>query len=170
MKRVLLSLVCVWASWNVITAHARGWRLDESRNEAPAAAATRASGTFDVKLTPLATEEAKEGASLGRMSIDKQFHGDLEGTSQGEMLTAGTPVKDSAGYVALERVSAKLQGRTGTFALQHSGLMNRGAPQLTITVVPDSGTGDLKGIAGTMMIRIHEGKHFYDFNYTINGK
>jgi hypothetical protein len=170
MKRVLLAIVCAWLCWNIVTVHASRRRFDERRKETGVSAATRASGTFDVKLTPLASEEAKEGASLGRMSIDKQFHGDLEGTSKGEMLTAGTPVKDSAGYVAIERVTAKLQGRTGSFALQHSGLMNRGAPQLTISVVPDSGTGDLKGLAGTMLIRIHEGKHFYDFNYTINGK
>ena len=143
----------------------------ESRDgKEEAVVATRASGTFDVKLAPLASEDLKDGASLGRMSIDKQFQGDLEGTSKGEMLTAGTPVKDSAGYVAIERVTGKLQGRSGSFALQHSGTMNRGAPHLTISVVPDSGTGELKGIAGTMMIRILGGKHFYDLDYTIDSK
>jgi uncharacterized protein DUF3224 len=128
---------------------------------------TRASGTFDVKLTPQATDDKAEGATLGRMSIDKQFHGDLEGTSKGEMLTAGTSVKSSAGYVAIERVSGTLHGRSGTFALQHSGTMTRGTPQLTITVVPDSGTGQLAGLAGKMTIDIADGKHFYTFEYML---
>jgi hypothetical protein len=127
---------------------------------------TRASGAFDVKLSPQATGDNAD-ASLGRMSIDKQFHGDLEGTSKGEMLSASTSVKGSAGYVAIERVSGTLHGRNGSFVLQHSGTMTRGAPQLTITVVPDSGTGQLKGIAGKMMIKIDEGKHSYDFEYSL---
>lgn len=125
---------------------------------------TRASGTFEVKLTPQTTD-----ANLGRMSIEKQFHGDLEGTSKGEMLTAGMSVKDSAGYVAIEQVSRKLQGRSGTFVLQHSGTMTRGAPRLSITVVPDSGTGQLAGLAGQMTIKITDGKHSYDFEYTLPG-
>ena len=104
---------------------------------------------------------------LGRMSIDKQFHGDLEGTSRGQMLTAGTAVTGSAGYVAIEHVSGTLHGRGGTFVLQHSGTMTRGAPQLSITVVPDSGTGELVGLAGQMAIVIADGKHSYDFEYTI---
>jgi uncharacterized protein DUF3224 len=126
-----------------------------------------ASGTFDVKLSPQPTDDKGEGTTLGRMSIDKQFHGDLEGTSKGEMLTAGTSVKGSAGYVAIERVSGTLQGRSGAFALQHSGTMARGAPQLTITVVPDSGTGQLAGLAGKMTIDITDGKHFYELEYTL---
>jgi hypothetical protein len=130
---------------------------------------TRASGTFEVKLVPQATDEGGEGATLGRMSIDKQFHGDLEATSKGEMLTAGTSVRGSAGYVAIERVSGTLHGRSGTFALQHSGTMTRGAPQLTITVVPDSGTGQLAGLAGTMAIEIADGKHSYVLEYTLGG-
>ena len=170
MKRLCLAVTCVWLCWNIAGVTYARRRVGEGRKETALAMATRASGTFDVKLSPVASEEVKEGASLGRMSIDKQFHGDLEGTSKGEMLTAGTPVKDSAGYVAIERVNGKLQGRSGSFALQHSGTMTRGAPHLTITVVPDSGTGDLKGIAGTMMIRIQGGKHFYDFDYTIDSK
>lgn len=124
--------------------------------------AMHASGGFDVKLTPQATDD-----TLGRMSSDKQFHGDLEGTSKGEMLTAGTGVKDSAGYVAMERVSGTLAGRRGTFILQHSGTMTRGAPHLTITVVPDSGTGELVGLAGKMAITIDGGKHSYEFEYTL---
>jgi hypothetical protein len=101
------------------------------------------------------------------MSIDKQFHGDLEATSKGEMLTAGTVVKGSAGYVATERVSGTLYGRSGTFILQHGGTMTRGTPQLIITVVPDSGTDQLVGLAGTMVINIESGKHSYDFAYTL---
>src|ERR1700682_2578115 len=117
-----------------------------------------AKGTFEVKLTPQAP---------GRMSIDKQFHGDLEATSKGEMLTAGTSVKGSAGYVALAQVSGALHGRTGAFVLQHSGAMTRGVPQLTVTVVPDSGTGELEGLAGKMTIDIADGKHSYEFEYTL---
>lgn len=122
-----------------------------------------ARGTFEVKLTP----QADGDAGLARMILDKQFHGDLEAASQGQMLSAGTAVQGSAGYVALERVSGSLQGRTGTFVLQHHGLMNRGTPSLTITVVPDSGTGELTGIAGTMRIEIADGRHSYDFEHTL---
>lgn len=125
----------------------------------------RASGTFEVKLAPQADEKADP--TLGRLSIDKQFQGDLEGTSKGQMLTAMTEVKGSAGYVAIERVIGKLQGRAGSFALQHSGTMTRGVPGLTITVVPDSGTDRLAGLAGKMTIRIEDGKHFYELEYTI---
>lgn len=127
----------------------------------------RASGTFEVKLSPQPMSDDVNDSTLGRMSIDKQFHGDLEATSEGEMLTAMTDVKGSAGYVALERVSGTLHGRSGTFVLQHSGTMNRGAAQLTITVVPDSGTGQLVGLAGKMAIQIAEGRHSYDFEYTL---
>jgi hypothetical protein len=129
---------------------------------------TRAGGTFDVKLNPLSAYNADD-TTAGRLSIDKQFHGDLEGTSKGEMLSVVTSVKGSAGYVALERVTGTLSGRSGTFSLQHSGTMARGAPQLSITVVPDSGTGDLSGIAGTMTIDIANGKHSYVFEYTLAG-
>ncbi len=128
--------------------------------------ASRASGTFEVKLNPLETFKTAEGAPLGRMSIDKHFRGVLEATSTGEMLTAGTDVKGSAGYVAIERVRGTLDGKTGTFVLQHSGTMTRGAPQLIITVVPDSGTGELTGLVGTMTINIADGQHSYDFEYT----
>jgi hypothetical protein len=127
---------------------------------------TRASGPFDVKVIPQAPDEA--GGGLGRMLLDKQFHGDLEATSKGQMLAAGTAVEGSAGYVAMETVSGTLHGRRGTFVLQHSGTMNRGTPQLTITVVPDSGTGELAGLAGTMTIDIAAGgKHSYGFEYTL---
>ncbi len=127
----------------------------------------RARGAFDVKLNPQPTVDTAEGSMLGRMSIDKQFHGDLQATSKGEMLSAETSVKGSAGYVAMERVSGMLNGRHGTFVLQHSGTMTRGLPQLLITVVPDSGTGQLAGLTGTMMIDIANGKHSYVFEYTV---
>jgi hypothetical protein len=127
-----------------------------------------ASGTFEVKLNvQKADNTAAESAKLGRMSIEKQFHGDLEGTSAGEMLSVGTEVKGSAGYVAMERVNGTLGGRTGTFALQHSGTMTRGEPQLNVTVVPDSGTGELLGITGKLIINIVEKKHFYEFEYAL---
>jgi hypothetical protein len=124
----------------------------------------RARGAFDVKITPVTTDPI-----LGRMSLAKVLRGDLEGTSAGEMLTAGTSVKDSGAYVAVERVTGTLQGRRGTFILQHSGTMTRGAQQLTITVVPDSGTEQLARIAGSMKIIIDkDGKHFYDLEYTLD--
>jgi hypothetical protein len=128
---------------------------------------SRASGTFEVKLNPLPTYDSAEGGTLGRMSMDKQFRGNLEATSKGEMLTAVGAVKGSAGYVAIERVSGALDGRNGTFVLQHSGTMTRGTPHLTITVVPDSGTGQLTGLTGTMVIDITDGKHSYSFEYTL---
>jgi hypothetical protein len=126
---------------------------------------THASGTFDVKTTPQAADD--KGAAIGRFSLDKQFHGDLAGTSKGEMLGMGTAVSGSAGYVAMEQVTGTLNGRTGTFALQHSGTMTRGAFQLNVSVVPDSGTGELVGLSGKMDIKITDGKHFYEFDYSI---
>ena len=127
-----------------------------------------ASGTFDVKLTPHKPDKTEaESANLGRMSIDKKFWGDLEATSKGEMLSAMTEVKGSAGYVAVERVSGTLQGRHGTFVLQHSGTMTRGKPELSVTVLPDSGTGELAGLAGRMTIKIDGGTHFYEFDYAL---
>ncbi len=127
----------------------------------------RARGTFEVKLDPQAPDDKVGDPTVGRLSIDKQFHGDLEATSKGQMLAVGTDVEGSAGYVAMERVTGTLQGHSGAFALQHSGTMTRGAPQLTITVVPDSGAGQLVGLAGKMTIHIVDGKHFYDFEYTL---
>jgi len=128
---------------------------------------THASGTFEVKLNPQPSDDKVGDPTIGRMSIDKQFHGDLEGTSKGQMLTAMTDVKGSAGYVAIERITGTLHGRNGTFALQHTGTMQRGAPQLSVTVVPDSGTGQLVGLAGKMEIKIVDGKHSYEFEYTL---
>ncbi len=125
-----------------------------------------ASGTFEVKLVP----EESDDATLGRMSIDKQFAGDLVGTSKGTMLTGMTEVKGSAGYVAIEKVSGALQGKSGGFVLQHTGTMTRGVPQLSVTVVPDSGTGELVGLAGSLAINIAGGKHSYEFVYTLGSE
>jgi hypothetical protein len=127
----------------------------------------RATGTFEVKLSPLALDDKAAGADLGRLSISKQFHGDLEGTSRGEMLTAGSPAKGSAGYVAIEWVTGKLNGRGGSFVLQHSATMDRRSQQLSVTVVPGSGTDELAGIAGRMKIVIEGAKHSYEFEYTL---
>jgi hypothetical protein len=126
-----------------------------------------AKGAFDVKVVPVATAEHTGGTTLGRFSLDKVFHGDLEATSAGEMLTAGTAVKGSAGYVAIERVEGTLAGRKGTFVLQHLGSMSAGGQNLTISVVPDSGTGELQGLAGTVAIEIEGKAHFYRFDYTL---
>ena len=101
------------------------------------------------------------------MTIDKQFHGDLEGTSKGQMLSAMGSIKGSAGYVAMERVTGTLKGRSGSFVLQHSGTMTRGEPRLVVSVVPDSGTAELVGLAGTLTIKIADGKHSYEFEYTL---
>jgi hypothetical protein len=125
-----------------------------------------ATGSFDVKLTLQSITDKDD--TRARMSIDKQFDGELEGTSKGEMLVASTSVKGSAGYVAIERVDGKLKGRNGSFALQHNAIMDRGQPILSIIVVPDSGTGELVGLKGKMNIRIEAGgKHYYDFDYNL---
>ncbi len=129
---------------------------------------SRATGTFEVKLLPQSLASADAGPLMGRLSINKAFSGDLQATSQGEMLSAGTAVKGSAGYVAMERVTGTLHGKTGSFVLQHSGTMNRGAPQLTVSVVPDSGTDELTGLSGTFTIQIADGKHSYAMDYEIS--
>jgi hypothetical protein len=128
---------------------------------------TIAKGSFSVEMKPQSKTGVIDGIDLGRMSLDKRFDGDLVGASKGEMLTALTPIKGSAGYVAIERVTGALHGRTGTFVFQHSGSMNRGAQQLSITVVPDSGSGELAGISGTFKLDIIDGKHFYEFEYSL---
>lgn len=121
-------------------------------------------GTFDVKLTPQAPAE---GQTWGRQSITKTFHGALDGSSRGEMLAAGTAVKGSAGYVAMEQVTATLEGRTGSFFLQHFGLMDKGTPTLKVSVIPDSATGELSGLQGSMTIDITGGQHRYTFSYQL---
>ncbi|MBO9492418.1 DUF3224 domain-containing protein [Endozoicomonas sp. G2_1] len=124
------------------------------------------SGKFDVALEPMETYAAGlEGSNLGRMSINKTFHGDLSAESKGEMLNVMTPVKGSAGYVAIEQVSGSLSGKRRTFVLQHYGIMSGGKDKLVLEVVPDSATGELVGLTGQMTIRIESGQHYYDFEY-----
>jgi hypothetical protein len=130
--------------------------------------AGRASGTFEVKVKPLPADEKVVGLTVGRFGFEKWFEGDLDGTSKGEMVTVDTSVEGSRGYVAVERVDAGLRGRKGTFALLHQGTMQKGSGfKLTVIVVPDSGTDQLAGVAGTMTIIIADGKHSYEFDYTL---
>ncbi len=131
--------------------------------------AVHATGTFNVQMTPQASDDKTSGSTLGRLALAKQFHGDLEGDSTGEMLTAMTSVQGSAGYVAIERVTGLLRGKAGTFVLLHRGLMQAGNFDLGITVVPDSADGDLTGLAGTLAITVVDGKHSYDLEYTLPG-
>ncbi|MCW8925096.1 MAG: DUF3224 domain-containing protein [Xanthomonadales bacterium] len=126
------------------------------------------SGKFEVNLSPLDTHaEGQNNISLGRMSIDKVFHGDLDAKSRGEMLSAMTPVKGSAGYVAIEQVTGALAGKQGSFVLQHFGVMHAGNNRLVLEVIPGSGTGELSGLTGEMSISIEDGQHFYDFDYEL---
>ncbi|MBV8514065.1 MAG: DUF3224 domain-containing protein [Acidobacteria bacterium] len=125
-----------------------------------------AKGTFEVKVTPVAPD-ANDDSGIGRLTIDKKFSGDLEGTSRGQMLGFRSAKEGSGGYVAQEKVTAKLGGRSGSFVLQHIGTMRGSAPEMNVTVVPDSGTGELTGISGTMTIIIAGGKHSYTFAYFI---
>ena len=129
----------------------------------------RAAGSFDVKVTPQKPDtQIARAANLARLTIDKRFHGDLEGISKGEMLATQTDVPGSAGYVALERVTGTLKGRSGGFILQHSATMSRGTPVSTVVVVPDSGTGELRGISGKMTITVAaDGAHTYELDYRI---
>lgn len=141
--------------------------MNDSLNTNPT---TQAFGEFEVDVQPLEGYAVGiEGISLGRMSIDKRFTGDLDATSQGEMLSARTAVSGSAGYVAIEQVDGALHGRRGTFVLQHFGLMTRGSSLLLLKVVPDSGTGELVNLTGTMLIKIEDGVHRYEFDYTFDG-
>jgi Protein of unknown function (DUF3224) len=128
---------------------------------------TRAAGTFEITATRHPPYDTAPGAILGRTTFHKQIHGDLEATSVVEMLSAVTEMKGSAAYVALERVVGTLNGRTGSFVFQHSGTMTRGKAELSVAVVPDSGTGELVGIAGQFKIDIVDGKHFYTFDYAL---
>lgn len=126
-----------------------------------------ARGEFVVKLLPLTFEGVPEGSRIGRMSINKSISGDLVATTVGQMLSVMTEVSGSAGYVAVERVDGVLEGRRGTFVLQHTATMTRGTPSLSVTVVPDSGTGELVGLAGEFTILIADGKHSYEFEYSL---
>lgn len=126
-------------------------------------------GEFNVKMLPQAGDEGL-GEGIGRLGLDKVFHGSLAATSKGQMLAYRTSVEGSAGYVAMERVDGTLMGRRGTFVLQHSGTMDRGAAHLDLAVVPDSGTGELEGLRGTMQIEIADGKHYYVFEWVLPPK
>jgi hypothetical protein len=132
----------------------------------------RATGSFDVKVVPQKPDtQIARAANLSRLTIDKRFHGDLEGTSKGEMLALQTDTKGSAGYVALERITGKLNGQQGSFVLQHSATMTRGEPDAKITVVPDSATGELAGLSGKMVITVAEdGAHHYVFEFKLDGR
>jgi len=125
-------------------------------------------GTFGVTMTPEPPYDVNEGASIGRVAIKKQFSGDLNASSTVEMIGArSTQVKGSAGYVAVERVTGSLHGKSGSFVLQHNGTMTRGKGELSVSVVPDSATGELKGLAGRMTIEISDGNHSYRFEYSL---
>lgn len=164
MKRIRNAIIAAAAlgSLPLIAVHAATLTEERSTNMQH-----EAKGAFDVQVVPVAQTEHAGGTKLGRFSLAKTFHGDLAGTSTGEMLTAGTTVPGSAGYVAIELVEATLSGRQGTFVLQHSGTMAGGSQSLAISVVPDSGTGDLAGIAGTLTIQIEGKAHFYRFAYSL---
>ena len=127
----------------------------------------RATGPFDVKLTPQVPDGVYENAQLGRLTLDKTFHGDLEATSRGQMLTGGTAVKGSAGYVAIELVTGTLHGKRGSFVLMHTGTMAHGEFNLSVNVVPDSGTDELTGLSGKMAIIIEGKAHSYEFEYAM---
>jgi hypothetical protein len=127
----------------------------------------RATGSFEVNLQPLPNAEMSPDTLFGRLLLTKKFSGDLVASARGQMLSALTTTKGSAGYVAIDQVTGELDGRKGSFVLQHSGVMDRGAQRLSIMVVPDSGTGELTGLSGTLSINIIDGKHFYDFIYSI---
>ena len=157
----VLALICMAG------AQVRGQNSTLAQGEA--AGMHRATGSFEVKMAPQKPDNPQaQAAALGRMSLDKQFHGDLEATSQGEMLSAMS-AKDSGVYVAIERVTGRLGGRSGAFVLQHCGIMTRGARQLSVTVVPESGTEGLQGLSGSMQINIDNGKHSYEFAYALPG-
>lgn len=156
-RSILRIVICAGLAAGSLGAYAQGMaRMNYS-----------AKGSFNVEVKPLSSPDDVEGVNLGRLSLAKTFEGELKGTGRGEMLTARTPVKGSAGYVAIERVDGELHGRKGTFVLQHSGSMNEGAQSLSITIVPGSGTGELKGISGTFKLAIAEGRHLYELEYTL---
>ncbi len=128
---------------------------------------THARGKFDVQMHALPLEDIARESMLGRMSLDKQYHGELDATAQGQTLTIGNPATGSAVYVAVERATGTLGGKRGSFAMHHTGIMSRGMQQLTITVAADSGTGELKGISGTLVIDVKDGEHLYDLDYSL---
>jgi FlaG/FlaF family flagellin (archaellin) len=167
---IFVASVMVWALFIGSPAFPVKQLQSSSSPQKGSVMSAHAKGTFEVKLTPQASDDKTADANLGRFTIDKQFSGDIVGTSKGQMLTVGTAIKGSAGYVAIEKITATLAGRTGTFILQHSGTMTRGTPQLNISVVPDSGTDQLEGLTGKMVINIEAGKHSYAFDYSLPEK
>ncbi|MGA9520483.1 MAG: DUF3224 domain-containing protein [Myxococcaceae bacterium] len=124
-------------------------------------------GTFEISMKSEPPYDTVDGVSLGRACFDKRLSGPLQATSVVQMLAARTPVENSAGYVAVERIVGTLEGRSGSFVVVHTGLMNRGEQSLTITIVPDSGTGELAGISGRMNIQIVERQHHYELEYAL---
>jgi hypothetical protein len=128
----------------------------------------RAAGAFEVSTKPLDPLDERDGTAVGRMALDKQYRGDLDAVGHGQMLTAMTATKDSAGYVAIERVTGALRGRAGGFVLQHTGTMTHGTQKLSVTVVPDSGSGALAGLSGTLGISVVDRQHYYDFEYSLH--
>jgi hypothetical protein len=156
---VIIGTICL-----IVASFLHGQTTTPSPKEAPMP--THAAGPFEVKVVPVEDKSLEPG--VGRMALDKQYHGDLEATGKGQMLTAGAPQKGGGGYVAMEKVTGTLNGRSGSFVLQHTGIMKANVPDMTISVVPESGTGQLEGIAGTMTITIAPGgKHSYAFAYTL---
>jgi hypothetical protein len=155
MNRYVVSVI-TWMFMAVSSSYAQGTSMSQL-----------AKGTFEVKLQLQSFENADAQAKLGRMSIDKTITGDLVATTVGQMLSAGTETKGSAAYVAVERVTGALHGKKGSFALHHTGVMNRGEPSLSVLVVPDSGTGELAGLEGEFKIIIEGGKHNYEFSYRL---
>ena len=160
MRYTIFAVLVAIAS---ITAQAQS----KSSSTKPTAMNQVAKGEFVVKLMPLTFEGQPDGSKIGRMSIDKTITGDLVATTKGQMLSAMTEVKGSAGCVAVERVEGVLKGKNGSFVLQHTGTMSQGSPSLSVTVVPDSGTGELVGLAGQFNIIVVAGKHSYEFTYTL---
>jgi Protein of unknown function (DUF3224) len=164
-RGILVTIVCVCL---VLSWAARDEATTTQGAEKGASMSSRASGTFEVTVKPLPTDEKVAGLPVGRVALDKQFKGGLEGASKGEMMTADTGTQGSGGYVAVERVTGTLEGRPGSFTLLHLGTMRRGGDfKLIIHVVPDSGTDRLAGLSGTMTIVIADGKHSYEFDYTL---
>lgn len=163
-----IATICIFLTVGLATfAYNRSHSPIQTAAQTGAPVTKHATGPFDVKLAPQGEPDKADDSTLARYSLDKQYHGDLDATASGTMLTAGTDVKGSAGYVAIERVTGKLNGRAGSFVLQHSGTLTRGAPEQSITVVPDSGTGQLMGLTGKLTVIIDAGKHSYSFDYTL---
>jgi len=164
---LVLGIAIALAGWAGHAAATEPARVPSSSTQPASAMTQTARGTFDIKLAVAPAAPGVEAAQLGRMSIQKQFHGDLDAASLGEMLAYRSPVAGSAGYVAMERVEGKLAGRSGSFVLMHLGEMAQGQQHLTVQVVPDSGSGELLGLSGTLSIDIRDGQHFYELRYRL---